>query len=123
MGKTYLYRPQDGPCVYAGYLIRYQAVADAAVPEFLELWTRSPFYRKWVASMLRAGAQPNINAAEYSSLPLSLPSLAEQRAIAATLDSVDTAIERVRAERAALQSAKASTADALLTGRVRVGVR
>ena len=53
--------------------------------------------------------------------PLPLPPLPEQRAIAATLDSVDFAIERARAERAALQSSKASTADALLTGRVRVG--
>ena len=47
------------------------------------------------------------------------PPLAEQRAIASTLDSVDATIERAREERAALQSAKASTADALLTGRVR----
>ena len=54
------------------------------------------------------------------SFPLPLPPLAEQRAIAATVDSVDATIERARAERAALQSSKASTADALLTGRVRV---
>ena len=120
VGKTYLYRPKDGPCVYAGYLIRFRAIAGVAVPEYLDRWTRSPFYRKWVASMLRAGAQPNINAAEYSSLPLALPPLPEQRAIATTLDSVDATIERARAERAALQSSKASTADALLTGRVRV---
>ena len=69
--------------------------------------------------MLRAGAQPNINAAEYSSLPLALPPLEEQRAIADAFDSVDAAIEGARAERAALQSSKASAADALLTGRVR----
>ena len=123
VGKTFLYRSEDGPCVYAGYLIKFRALPETAVPEFLELWTRSPFYRKWVASMLRAGAQPNINAAEYSSLSLALPPLPEQRAIVSALDSVEAAIERTRAERAALQSSKASTADALLTGRVRVGVR
>ena len=120
VGKTYLYRSGDGPCVYAGYLIRFQALADAAVPDFLELWTRSPFYRKWVASMLRAGAQPNINAAEYSSLPLALPPLAEQKAISTALRRVEATIEQVRKERAALQSSKASAAAALLTGRVRV---
>ncbi|MXW94547.1 MAG: hypothetical protein F4110_02410 [Acidimicrobiaceae bacterium] len=93
VGRSYLYRPEDGPCVYAGYLIRFRARSNAAVPRFLELWTRGQFYRRWVASMLRAGAQPNINATEYSSLPVALPPLAEQTAIAAVLDSIDEAIE------------------------------
>ena len=123
VGRSYLYRSEDGPCVYAGYLIRFRARSNAAVPRFLELWTRGPFYRKWVTSMLRAGAQPNINATEYSSLPVALPPLAEQRAIAAVLDSVDAAIERAREERCDLRSMQASTADALLTGRVRVDQR
>ena len=54
------------------------------------------------------------------SLPIPLPPLPEQRAIAGLLDRVDESIERVRDEREALQSLKASTADALLTGQVRV---
>ena len=77
-------------------------------------------YRKWVASMLRAGAQPNINAAEYSALPLALPPLTEQRAIAATLDSVDATIERAGEEGLVLGLMKTATADVLLTGRVRL---
>lgn len=54
-------------------------------------------------------------------LRLCLPPLTEQRIIAATLDSIDAALEGVRGERAALQSLKASTADALLTDRMRMG--
>lgn len=54
------------------------------------------------------------------SLPVALPPIAEQRAISATLDCVDNAIERARAERAALRSHKGSVADALLSGRVQV---
>ncbi|MXY80347.1 MAG: hypothetical protein F4Y94_11880, partial [Chloroflexi bacterium] len=121
VGRTYLYRPEDGACVYAGYLIRFRALSDVVLPEFLELWTRSGFYRRWVASMLRAGAQPNINAAEYASLPVALPPLNEQHAIAAALDGVQAAITHGLDVRAALQSWKATTADALLTGRMRVG--
>ena len=49
-----------------------------------------------------------------------LPTLAEQQAIAAALDGVDEAIERGRMETDMLKSLKASAADALLTGRVRV---
>ncbi len=123
VGRSYLYRYEDGPCVYAGYLIRFRAMPEVAYPRFLELWTRGSFYRKWVASMLRVGAQPNINATEYSSLPIALPPTSEQRAIAAILDGVDTSIEQTRKERSDLASAAASVADALLTGRVRVDQR
>lgn len=65
---------------------------------------------------------PNLNSREISDLLIGNPPLPEQRAIAVTLHSVDTAIERASAERAALQSSKESTMDALLTGRVRVSV-
>ena len=49
-----------------------------------------------------------------------LPPLAEQQAIAAALDGVDEAIEQGGMETEMLRSLKASAADALLTGRVRV---
>ena len=118
-GRTYLHRSGNGPCVYAGYLIRFRALPDVALPEFLERWTRSQFYSKWVRSMRRSGAQPNINATEYSSLPILLPSLAEQQGIADVLDSVDAAIERARDERNAMHESRTAIAEALLTGRVR----
>ena len=54
-------------------------------------------------------------------LSIPLPPLAEQRAIAGLLDGVDATLERARTERDRLQLVKDSTADALLTGRVRVG--
>ena len=53
-------------------------------------------------------------------LPILLPPLAEQRAIAAILDAIDDTIERRREERDGLQLLKASAADALLAGRLRV---
>ena len=98
VGRTYLYRPEDGPCVFAGYLIRFRPDPAVALPRFVEIYTHSGSYRRWVASMLRVGAQPNINAREYSSLPILLPALPEQRAIAAVLDSIDEAIKRTEAD-------------------------
>lgn len=64
---------------------------------------------------------PRTSWSHLSSIRIPLPPLDEQRAIAAALDSVDASIEGARAEAEALRTAKASTADALLTGRVRVG--
>ena len=51
-----------------------------------------------------------------------LPPLPEQQAIAAMLGGVDDAIQRAHEEQDELQSLKASAADALLTGRVRIRV-
>ena len=57
------------------------------------------------------------------SLPVLLPPLREQRAIAAVLDSVDACIERAREERVVLSATARSVSDVLLTGRVRVDQR
>ncbi len=53
-------------------------------------------------------------------LPIPLPSLAEQETIATSLDGVDATLAQLRRERDGLESLKSSTADALLTGRVRL---
>ena len=55
-------------------------------------------------------------------LPIPLPSLAEQQAIAGLLDGVDVTVGQVKREQDTLRLLKESTADALLTGRVRVEV-
>ena len=54
-------------------------------------------------------------------IPVPLPPLQEQDAIGATFDGLDTAVQVAREELAGLRLLKESTADALLTGRVRVG--
>jgi type I restriction enzyme S subunit len=55
-------------------------------------------------------------------LPIPLPSLAEQQAIAGLLDGVDVTVGQAKREQDTLRLLKESTADALLTGRVRVEV-
>ena len=62
-----------------------------------------------------------IGRSELRSLSVLLPHIPEQRAIAAMLNGVDDAIDGLREELDSLQTTKASTADALLAGRVRVG--
>lgn len=77
---------------------------------------------KDVRPFINGSTRSKLTQADLRRIEIGTPTdAAEQRAITATLDSVDAAIERAREERAALQSSKASTADVLLTGRVRVG--
>jgi type I restriction enzyme S subunit len=93
-GKTYLYDPRDGVCAHGGYLVRFALRSELCVPAFVAQWTRSTGYRKWLRGTLRRGAQPNINAAELATLPMPLPPLDEQRAIAQVLRACDDIIDR-----------------------------
>ena len=115
VGRTYLYRSSDGPCVFAGYLIRFRPIPDLALPEYLEHWTHSQAYFNWVNAVSRQGAQTNINAREYASLRIPLPPLPEQRAIAAVLDGIDDAIEASESVASATETLRDSLLHELLT--------
>lgn len=63
-----------------------------------------------------------VSAANVRTLPLPMPPIEEQRAMAVVLGGVNDAIEQAREEWDGLRSLKASTADVLLTGRVRMKI-
>ena len=67
-------------------------------------------------------AQKNINLEDLYPLSTPAPSLREQMAIADALDGGDDLIDQDKTRRERLQLLKAATADALLTGRVRLRV-
>lgn len=73
VGKTYIYRQDDGPCAFAGYLIRFQFRSGAVDPWFVFGVTRTAYYRGWVESHKRVAGQPNINGQEYSGLLIPEP--------------------------------------------------
>lgn len=97
VGKTYLYNPKDGYAAYAGYLIRFKPKKQELLPFYLKHFTHSSYYFNWVKNMLRAGAQPNINAKEYASLLIPLPSVKEQQKIVMILNSMNEIIEKTEA--------------------------
>ena len=85
---------------------------------FLEYFLRTQKGR--LSRFAPESAQKNINLDDLRPLPTVLPSLPEQQAIAAVLDSVNEAIDCERGAREDLQSLKQSVLEGLLTGRVRV---
>ena len=119
VGRTYLYRSEDGPCIFAGYLIKFRPNPEIALPQFVSLCTHSRFYRRWVASMGRVGAQPNINASEYSTLLIPLPTLPEQQVIVSIIDAISELLGRIRNEQDATTVLKSSMSDKLLSGVIR----
>lgn len=94
VGKTYLYKKFEGKCAYAGYLIKVKLDKTQLLPEFLFHFTHSPYYYRWIKRVLRAGAQPNINAKEYAHLNIPLPPIKEQGRISSLLSKIDTYKEK-----------------------------
>ncbi|MFZ4775819.1 MAG: restriction endonuclease subunit S [Terrimicrobiaceae bacterium] len=89
VGKTYCYDPDDGPCVFAGYLIRFRLNQELMHRRFAFYFTQSASYQNWLLTKRRVAGQPNINGKEYASLKVPLPPLSEQRQIVELLDQAD----------------------------------
>ena len=101
VGRAYVYRPEDGPCAYAGYLVRY-ALRDPDSPRWLFYITKSPGFQQWLGTASIEATIGNVNGEKYANLLVPVPSLAQQRAIAdyldretARLDALVVAKERV----------------------------
>lgn len=120
VGKTYLYRKEDGECAFAGYMIRFRPNPLKLLPEFLFQLAHSDFYYNWVKGMLRAGAQPNINGTEYSGLIIPKPPINEQKEIISILSVIDKEIDNETNHKQNLETLKKSLMQVLLTGRIRV---
>ena len=114
-----VYRPHEsGLCSADIYPLRPKSMLEAA---YLALALLSLSFTDYTRTCSDRTGIPKINRIDLFKYRLTLPSLPEQRTIAAMLDGVAGAIARAREERDRFRSLKEATADALLTGRVRVG--
>ena len=119
VGKAYLYRESDPRAVYGGYLIRFVPDPNKILPEYLFYYTQSKAYENWVTRVTRKGAQENINAQEYSSILLPLPSIEEQKKIVEALRVHRDLIQHELNYQNQLQRLKQGLMQDLLSGEVR----
>lgn len=120
VGKSYLVEKLPYPAAFAGYLIRFRINYQLSLKEYIRQFLRSPRYWKWVGTTIHAGAQPNINSQEFTSLKIPLPPLHVQRKIADILFTWDEALETIDALIAAKTLQKQALMQQLLTGKTRV---
>ncbi|MCX2722587.1 restriction endonuclease subunit S [Roseibium salinum] len=96
VGKSYLYREEDGRLVYAGFLIRVRPDPKLLFSRFLAAYLSTSSYWDWVYVTSERSGQPGINSTEYASMPLPIPqdgsALAEQRKIADCFSCLDDQI-------------------------------
>lgn len=93
VGKSYLYKKEDGEVYFAGYLIRFRITKSSS--KFIYYLTLTQQYSKWVLVNSMRSGQPGINAEEYSSFPCLIPYKQEQEKIAEFLTAIDQKIEAV----------------------------
>ena len=111
----------DMPGVLCGYHLGLaRPRTDAVDGAFLAETLTSAESRKQFARIANGVTRFGLTLDAVKALPISLPPLREQQAIATTLEGVDAAVEVARAEQEKLRSMKESSAEALLTGKIRV---
>ena len=121
VGKVGVVRNLPEVISFASYLIRLRTVASRANSLWLTALLWSPNCQSRIRKFATPGvSQANINPTSLGSLTIPLPPLLEQEATAKLLDGVNVTLAAARREREGLQLLKQSTADALLTGQVRV---
>jgi type I restriction enzyme S subunit len=122
VGKSYLYSKEDGLCSFAGYLIRFRCDEKRLNPKFIVQFLHSDLFWNWVKSIVRTGAQPNINSKEYQSMLIPLPNILEQQKISEILCSVDDKLEVLSEKKTHYQELKQGLMQKLLTGNIRVKI-
>lgn len=80
VGKTYRYQESDGKVYYAGFLIRARINQDFD-SEFVFQNTLTPKYDNFIKITSQRSGQPGVNAQEYASFDLMVPTLEEQQKI------------------------------------------
>jgi len=119
-GKSYLYKPEDGLLVYAGFLIKFSINPLKADSRYVKFFTETNYYWQWVKIMSMRSGQPGINEREYGKLKLPIPCLLEQKKIADILETWDKAIELKEKLIEQKKEQKKGLMQKLLTGEVRL---
>ena len=119
VGKTYIYRKNDGIVYFAGFLIRAKVNEDNDA-EFVFQSTLSPSYEKYIRITSQRSGQPGVNAQEYGEYDLFAPSKEEQQRIGQFLRGIDNLITLHQRKLEEEKKKKKALMQLLLTGIVRV---
>lgn len=120
VGKSHLFRDVGEPVVFAGFLIRLSADKNTILPSYLTQIMQTAHYWDWIRENSARSGQPGVNGQQLKTIPIVLPPLPEQEAIAAALsdaDGVVAGLERVIAKKRLI---KQGAMQDLLTARRRL---
>ncbi|MDM1283976.1 restriction endonuclease subunit S [Acinetobacter towneri] len=118
VGKSYIYDPDDGKVVFAGFLIKF-GLKESVIPYFIFTQTLSEKFNNWVITNSMRSGQPGINAEEYSKWQVAFTSKPEQTKIASFLSNVDEKISQLTQKHELLNQYKQGMMQKLFSQQIR----
>ena len=91
VGKSYIYADSDGLVYYAGFLIRAR-IKSGVDSNFVFQHTLTSSYENFIRVTSQRSGQPGVNAKEYSTFEINVPSYEEQRKIGSFFKQLDDTI-------------------------------
>lgn len=91
VGKSYIYKENDGKVYFAGFLIRARIKSNYN-PQFIYQTTLRDEYSKKIMITSQRSGQPGVNAKEYSNFEFLIPSYEEQVKIGEHFEKIDNLI-------------------------------
>ena len=123
-GQCWVSDGMEGQWGFASYLVRGRADQSQVNPWFIGHFLRSDTGRRLLKGNIRTSAgNYNLSVGNLGLMPLPCPPRLEQDSIVNTTKGLSRSIEFAREEAVKLRFLKESTAEALLTGMVRVAPR
>jgi type I restriction enzyme S subunit len=110
----------DEPVIFSGFTYRARALQRTADAVFLFYALRWNKTRQWLIDNSQASALTNINQSIADAIPIPLPPLPEQRAIAGVLGDVDALLGALTQLIAKKRDLKQAAMQQLLTGQTRL---
>ncbi|MEY8320734.1 restriction endonuclease subunit S [Lachnospiraceae bacterium 46-61] len=91
VGKTYIYKENDGIVYYAGFLIKAKVKNDI-YSKFIFYITLTKQYEKFIDITSQRSGQPGVNAQEYAQFEFFIPLHKEQKKIGEYFENLDKLI-------------------------------
>ena len=91
VGKTYQYNTSDGKVYFAGFLIRAR-IRPEVNSKFIFQNTLTSSYKNFIKITSQRSGQPGVNAQEYATFQLAIPSREEQNQIGTFFEKIDKTI-------------------------------
>ncbi|MDU6617594.1 MAG: restriction endonuclease subunit S [Staphylococcus epidermidis] len=92
-GKSYFYNSDDGPLVYAGFLIKFSLDLTKLNPKYLRYYTLTNEYKGWINQFSIGSTRKNINAKIFGDMVISLPPRYYQDFVVDILDSLERKVK------------------------------